>query len=111
MSASGATSGSKRFSHRRLRHSVSFTAVHPTLPASTPVVATFWRRESGPTAPIEAFDANIRPDLGKAVLFTKIRIPPSPPNLVLFFQQFNGGVGSRRAAACNESHPRATWRP
>jgi hypothetical protein len=34
----------KRFSHRRLRRSVWFTAVHPNPRDSTVVVETFWRR-------------------------------------------------------------------
>jgi hypothetical protein len=32
------------FSHRRLRRSVSFAAVHPSSPESPHVVETFWRR-------------------------------------------------------------------
>ena len=35
---------SKRLNHRRLRRSVSFTAVHLSPPESPPVVETFWRR-------------------------------------------------------------------
>ena len=34
----------KRFNHKRLRRSVSFTAVHPSPQESPPVVETCWRR-------------------------------------------------------------------
>ena len=34
----------KRLSHRRLRRSGLFTAIHPSRPDSAAVVETFWRR-------------------------------------------------------------------
>jgi hypothetical protein len=54
----------RRFSHKRLRRSVSFTAVHLSPPDSPPFMETFWRRWNRPhvatffSAPRERYPAS-----------------------------------------------------
>ena len=56
----------KRFAHRRLRRSVSFTAVHSSTRDSPPVVETFWRRSTGnPERAVGTVDGAVVPDLSR----------------------------------------------